>query len=383
MKTGRAIWPLTLLGALALGGCSLGVASSNGNSAISPGASSGKTVIPSSSDGRVFDSGTYANAILPLTKDGREYKGEIADPSSVVKGSDGYYYVFSTLRKCFRSSDLCTWYVHSESVIDRPTWGDAMATNPEVWAPDVIKIGGRWIYYYALSAWGEPCGIGYATAEDPAGPWTDQGCLFQYSELGIDNAIDPCVYVEEDGSVYMASGSFQGIYLFQLTEDGRDLEGSKAYQKAHKTLIAGTDYEGSYLVKRNGYYYLYLSAGSCCEGLSSTYRVYVGRSAKLQGPYLDEKGNPLTASVSTATSLVLWAGVGSSRQVIGPGHNSIFQDDKGQDWLIYHSYADLDDFATRHLMMDKLVYDEGGFPAVEGKKPSYEEELDGPSLEVL
>ncbi len=379
MRNRKKIWPMLFFGVFALCGCSLNGAASSGGGAASADSSSGIIGL-SSSTTKAFDNGTYANAILPLTKDGREYKSEIADPSTIVKGEDGYYYVFSTLRRCFRSTDLCLWYVYSESVISRPTWGDDMASNPDVWAPDVIKIGENWIYYYSLSAWGGPCGIGYATADDPSGPWTDHGCLFKYSELGISNAIDPCVYVEDDGMVYMASGSFGGIYLFQLTADGLGFEGSKAYQKANKILIAGTDYEGSYIVKRGEYYYLYVSAGSCCEGSSSTYRVYSGRSQKISGPYLDEKGNPLTASASTATSLVVWAGMGSGRQVIGPGHNSVFQDDKGQDWLIYHSYTDIDNFAARHLMMDKLIYDAGGFPFIDGKKPSYEEELAGPSL---
>ena len=77
----------------------------------------------SSSENIEYDYSTYLNGEYPLNNNSQPYKGEIADPS-VVKGDDGKFYVFSTLRKLFVSDDMCTWELLDESIIDRPTWAD-------------------------------------------------------------------------------------------------------------------------------------------------------------------------------------------------------------------------------------------------------------------
>jgi DNA topoisomerase-1 len=83
----------------------------------------------------------------------------------------------------------------------------------------------------------------------------------------------------------MAWGSFHGIYLTELTEDGLEVDDIH-----NLTRIAGTAYEGTYIHKRGDYYYLFASTGSCCEGLKSTYQTVVGRSKSLYGPYVNKAG---------------------------------------------------------------------------------------------
>ena len=110
----------------------------------------------SSSENIEYDYSTYFNGEYPLNNNSQPYKGEIADPS-VVKGDDGKFYVFSTLRKLFVSDDMCTWELLDESIIDRPTWADGEKHGyPDVWAPDCMKIKDKWIYYYSLAAWDMP-----------------------------------------------------------------------------------------------------------------------------------------------------------------------------------------------------------------------------------
>ena len=344
---------------------------------------------------------TYTNPTSVTYENGSPYRGEIADPS-IVRGDDGYFYIFSTMGRVLRSEDACNWVVFSESILSRPTWEVSVwgeVVNAQIWAPDVIKIGDKWIYYYSLSAWGKCCGVGLAVADEITGPYTDLGKLFDYKEIGIDNAIDPHVFVEDDGSVFMSVGSFQGLFLLQLTDDGLALEGGVATQAKDKILIAGrvggwdgSTYEGSYIIKKDGYYYYFGSAGTCCEKQNSTYRVLVGRSEEITGPYLDAQGRPLTASGSGKTygTLCLDTGV-TNKNMAGAGHNSILVDDAGDYWIYYHAYSTEDNYATRHLFMDKLAWDENGFPYVtytytndEGEektsrvKPSFQIELDGP-----
>lgn len=334
---------------------------------------------------------------------GSEYKNGVADPS-IVKGDDGYLYVFSTGGLVLKSEDGCNFEVVTTNIIDIPDWykdvyPDDSAVGFGIWAPDVIKIGDTWIYYYSLSGWGKCCGVGYATSDNIAGPYEDQGKLFDLNEIGIQNCIDPQVIIDDDGRVYMAVGSFQGLYLLELTEDGMGLYNGVEYQNRNKVLIAGragswdgATYEGSYIIKEGDTYYYFGSAGTCCEGGNSSYRVYVGKSDNIAGPYVDSEGRKLTASGSGVTygELVVWAGMSSDRKVAGPGHNSVYRDDKGDLWLYYHSYCEEDNYRTRHLFMDKLSWDDNDFPYVSyidpdtdeeiKYKPSYEIEIDGPSF---
>lgn len=336
---------------------------------------------------KTYWNSTYVNGTFPLGTT-NEYKGEVADPA-IVKGDDGYLYIVSTLGKMFRSEDGCQWQLVTEKLISRPTWGDSLVPDgvtPSLWAPDLVKIGDQWVFYYSLSAWDHPVGIGYATSDKVDGPYKDQGKLFTCDEIGVNNCIDPCIY-QEDGKVYMGVGSFCGIFLVELDETGTSLLNGASYQKENKTLIAGNPdasfhletYEGSYIMKKDDTYYLFGSTGSCCSGQSSTYRVMVGKSDSLTGPYVDSKGRDMVSSINQPVGeLVVWAGSMDDKPYIGPGHNSIYIDDAGDWWIYYHSFIETDKFATRHLMMDKLLWNEDGYPYVENKKPSFDEELDGP-----
>lgn len=345
----------------------------------------------------------YQNPVAVTYSTGSDYKSSVADPS-IVKGDDGNLYIFATGGVVLKSEDGCNFEVVTTKIIGVPDWWQDVypkdsAAGFGIWAPDVIKIGDTWIYYYSLSAWGKCCGVGYATSDNIAGPYEDQGKLFDLNEIGIQNCIDPQVIVDDDGSVYMAVGSFQGLYLLELTDDGMGLYNGVQYQYDNKVLIAGrpgswdgSTYEGSYIIKEGEYYYFFGSAGTCCESGNSTYRVYVGRSKNIAGPYVDAGGRSLTASGSGKTygELVVWAGTSSDKKVAGPGHNSIFKDDKGDLWIYYHSYCETDNYRERVLFMDKLSWDDKGFPYVSyidpdtekeiKYKPSYGIELNGPSF---
>ena len=99
----------------------------------------------------------------------------------------------------------------------------------------------------------------------------------------------------------------------------------------------------------------------------------------------------MSGSGTTCGELVLWAGSGSNRDVVGVGHNSVMVDDAGDWWIYYHGYSKQDTFGTRHLFMDKLVFDDKDYPYVsyeyededgnmktKNYLPSYELELEGP-----
>lgn len=211
-----------------------------------------------------------------------------------------------------------------------------------------------------MSTWGGEwtCGIGIATADKPEGPFTDLGKLFRSNEINIQNCIDP-FYIEDNGKKYLFWGSFHGIYGTELTEDGLSLKKGAPIEQ-----IAGTAYEGTYIHKRGGYYYLFASIGRCCEGLKSTYTTVVGRSKNLFGPYVDKKGR----SMSDNHHEIL---IQKNKAFVGPGHNSeLVTDKKGNDWMFYHAVS-VANPEGRVLMMDRVQW-KGGWPFVKGAVPSLE-----------
>lgn len=287
----------------------------------------------------------------------------LPDPS-IIKGEDGYFYLYATedIRNLpiHRSKDLVNWEFVGTAFTD--------ATRPDfepeggIWAPDINEIGDKYVLYYSMSVWGGEwtCGVGCAVADRPEGPFKDCGMMFRSNGIKVQNSIDP-FYIEDNGHKYLFWGSFRGIYAIELSEDGLSLKsGSSPVQ------IAGTAYEGTYIHKRGGYYYMFASIGSCCEGLKSTYTTVVGRSTSLFGPYLDKKGQSMMDNHHEIL-------IHKNDSFVGTGHNSeIVSDNAGTDWLFYHavSVANPD---GRVLMLDKIDWIDG-WPSVEGNSPSVKSE---------
>ena len=344
---------------------------------------------PKKEDTTVYTSGTYQNPMFVRTTKGNYYSQEIADPC-VVRDEKGEFWSFSTCRRVLHSVDGCDWEQYNDAIIQRPKWGDAHfaaagKTHAELWAPDVVKIKDKWIYYYSISDFGYAAGIGYAVADSAGGPYTDMGRLFwsedtgEAESVGVEDSIDQQVIFGDDGNIYMVLGSFSRIYMIQLTEDGMGLYNGVQYQREHKILIASNKYEGSWIFKRGEYWYFMGSGGSCCSGKDSTYRVRVGKSKSLFGPYIDSDGKRMDQYGEENGDLVVWAKKGNEN-TLAPGHNSVIKDDAGDYWWYGHCYYDYDNFATRHLAMDKLLWDENDMPYIKGYQLSYNEELQGPRL---
>lgn len=101
--------------------------------------------------------------------------------------------------------------------------------------------------------------------------------------------------------------------------------------------------------------------------MNSRYKVVVGRSKNILGPYLNKKGHDMLTNNYT---LVL---EGDNEKWFGPGHNSIIiQDDEGAEWMIYHSYVkEGDDVSGGRLgMLDRVLWDNEGWPYIENYVPS-------------
>ena len=354
---------------------------------------------------KIAENNDYANPIYPL-HDGEKKPLYTADPY-VIKGDDGFYYLYCTQTEVYLSDDVlgktfkrgpvfkspdCVNWVYTADVFESytPDWVSPVNGNaPGVWAPPVVKVGEYYNFYYSFYAgnYDNPeIGVGVARSRTPYGPWEHYGKLFNSGEIGVINSIDPHV-LWDGGRLYMVFGSYGGlITLVELEADGLSLKGGLEYQREHKTALAGYEryemenYEASIILKRGGKYYLFLSTGATLSGTKSTYHVVVATSDNIAGPYLDSKGRNMFGP-NRGDYVV----TPSMSGAMGVGHMCLVEDDAQAVWMLYHGYdtqaANYSDW--RVLYLDKLLWTDGGLPYVKDIHASNHETLPGPYINAF
>jgi arabinan endo-1,5-alpha-L-arabinosidase len=285
------------------------------------------------------------------------------DPSSIVKCKDEYW-VFYTGRgvPSYHSIDLVKWESGPAVFKAAPEWVARIVPenrNMQYWAPDIIKLGDRYLLYYSVSSFGKmTSAIGLATnpaldPDDPAYQWTDQGFVVRTQDGDGYNAIDPCVFHDSDGSLWLTFGSYwSGIKLIQLDpQTGKRMASdSKLFSIAHNESI-----EASYLCRHDDYYYLFVNWGSCCQGPKSTYNIRIGRSKSVTGPYLDRAGVDM---LNSGGSLFLAT---TNGPLIGPGHAGTLKA-QGKDWFTSDFEGDLRMNGKATLAIMPLHWNADGWP---------------------
>lgn len=174
------------------------------------------------------------------------------------------------------------------------------------------------------------------------------------------NAIDPNLIRDEGGTPWLAFGSFwHGIKLVRLTADGTAVASpeewytvaSRSRNPVLPDSVAGdAAIEGPFIFRKDNYYYLFVSFDYCCRGEKSTYKVMVGRSQQVQGPYVDRDGVPMNLG---GGSLV----VEGDKEWHGAGHSATVTFD-GTDYLVFHGY-DAADGGRSKLRIEKISWFNG------------------------
>ncbi|GJC85370.1 intracellular endo-alpha-(1-_5)-L-arabinanase [Colletotrichum liriopes] len=230
---------------------------------------------------------------------------------------------------------------------DRTAWRDAGVVFPNgapwttpytggdtnLWAPDISYRNGRYYLYYSASTFGSrKSAIFLATSTTGAsGSWTNQGVVIESSDSNDYNAIDPNLIVDAQGNWWLSFGSFwTGIKMISLNPSTGKRSGTNLVSLARRTEADGA-VEAPYITRRGNYYYLWLSFDRCCNGASSTYRIMVGRSTSVTGPYVDRNGRNMMSGGGTEV-------MASHGSIHGPGHPAVFTDSDA-DVLVYHYYS--------------------------------------------
>lgn len=298
---------------------------------------------------------------------------EVHDPVMAKQGD--HYYVFSTGPgiTIYRSTDMENWRRVGRVFETEPDW--ARDTVPgftgHLWAPDIFEKDGRYYLYYSVSAFGKntsAMGVAVSDTLDPDSPdygWTDLGMVLQ-SVPNRDhwNAIDPAIVEDEDGNVWMSFGSFwEGLKLVKLAPDLASVaEPQEWYSLARRPAESVAPdspgrgaIEAPFIFRKGDWYYLFVSFDLCCRKGDSTYKIMVGRSKSVTGPYQDREGTPLLDGGGT---LVLEG----NENWVALGHNSAYTFD-GRDYLVFHAYETADDYLQKLRILPIEWQD--GWPVVD------------------
>jgi arabinan endo-1,5-alpha-L-arabinosidase len=295
----------------------------------------------------------------------------IHDPT-LIRAGGGYRLLASNrfqqrLVPMFCSEDLRRWRLCGNVFPAVPEWALQEVPGARgVWAPDVSHVGGRYRLYYSVSTFGSNRSvIGLATNRtlDPDHPdyrWVDEGKVVGSRPEDDWNAIDPNLVVDEHGGQWLSWGSFwSGIKMRRVdAETGKlSTRDPTLHSLASRRPLDPPSVEAPFIVRREGHYYLFVSFDMCCRGRESTYKVVVGRSRRVTGPYHDREGRPLMEGGGT---LVLegnaaWRGPGHPAVLLGPP----------QDLLAFHAYHGTTGRPALHI--STLAWEQGwpvaGLPA--------------------
>lgn len=289
---------------------------------------------------------------------------EVHDPVMAREGDTYYLYGTGWNLACLSSTDLKHWKRGAHVFSTSPAW--ALNGVPDyrghTWAPDILYHQGKYHLFYSCSSFGKnTSAIGHAerTTLNPAdtlNAWHDTGMVVCSKEGETDyNAIDPSVLVDEEGTPWMAFGSFWGgIQLIRLTDDLTARDASYPMRTLARRR-QGKAIEAPFLFRRGAYYYLFVSWDYCCRGLESDYKVAVGRSESVQGPYLDRDGVDMAAGGGTVIA-------SSDSAFVAIGHCAAYTFD-GQDYFLAHGYSRAENGVSK-LVLRKLAWDADGWPVV-------------------
>ncbi len=387
--------------------------------------------------GSHYASATTTN-LRNWTENARYYVGDLYD--NVWTGEYNTYKAFlsnpeHTVKRClpgstveeevtlgsFNAAEFCSIYASSI-----PQW-----VSGDQWAPDIIYNPhmGKWCLYLSLNGDNWASVVVLMTSDNPKGPFTYEAPIVfggfnnnSYSGKKVDykntdleivlgeqaslpsrynvtthwgtyypNCIDPCVFFDEEGELWIAYGSWSGgIWMLKLDKQTglRDYtytySGTGSTASANATSdayfgkkIAGGYYssgEGPYIQHIGNYYYLFMSYGGFAP--DGGYEMRLFRSSKPTGPYVDASGTsaiysryelnygPRAITDRGVKLLGAYNGWGlETRGECAQGHNSACQDDQGRTYVVYHTkfnYGDPEK-ASHAMRVRQLFLNENGW----------------------
>ena len=348
-------------------------------------------------------------------------------PSIVWEPVSQTYYIFGSHRASAKTTDMMNWTAftapwatatstdatNSAALAEAVKWSKRGSTSYSVdgnmWAPDVIwnKAMNKWCMYLSVNGDNWYSSIVLLTSDNIEGPYLYQGPVVMsgfhtgtsYKDTDLEkaigtqaslpsryavgnkwgnrypNCIDPCVFYDENGKLWMSYGSWSGgIWMLELDEntglrdytidypltgsgDGITIDPYFGKKVAGGFYVSG---EASYIEYIGGYYYLFVTYGGLAAGGVPTdynnggYQMRVFRSENPDGPFIDSRNNSAVFSSyllnfgpkendNNRGENIFGAYTSWGNQAKGnlgersQGHNSIIAAEDGRTYLVYHT----------------------------------------------
>lgn len=244
----------------------------------------------------------------------------LADP--FILYDNGQYYLYGTNSPdgiaVAVSTNLKTWKWPENKKYFNALHKDDSYGNKFFWAPEVYKIGDKYLMYYSAeehicAAWGD----------SPLGPFKQVEKKPMREAKGIDNHL----FIDDDGKPYLFWVHYSGgqqVWVAELEDDymtikqGTEILCSRPEQEWET--IWPTVNEGPFVLKHEGKYYLTYSANSY---ESQHYAVGYAVASNPKGPWVKYENNPILHQPSG---------------LVGTGHHAFFKDKDGYDRVVFHSH---------------------------------------------
>lgn len=305
---------------------------------------------------------------------GTEFEhASVHDPVMIYQGDR--YYVLSTGMgvSVISTTDFQKWRMEPSPFEQAPQWAIDIIPGfrGHIWAPDIIFHNGEYHLFYSCSAFAKnTSAIGHAStptldSSDPNYKWTDHGKILQsvpYRDMW--NAIDPNIIIDKEGGAWMSFGSFwDGIKMVRLKSDLSTIEELEEWYslcRRERTFELNDNNPGDgaveapFIYQKGLYYYLFVSFDYCCRGANSDYKIAVGRSEKVTGPYIDRDGNRMDKGGGTIVLM-------GNEQYAGVGHNAVVKIND-VDNIVCHAYPKEE--RGTPIIIRPIEWDEQGWPIV-------------------
>ena len=254
---------------------------------------------------------------------------------------EGKYYAYGTYSTdgiaVFVSDDLLSWSSTTSLALHKDdVWADQW-----FWAPEVYQVNGTFYMYYSADEH-----ICVATSDSPLGPFRQ---AVQKPMIADEKCIDNTMFLDDDGKAYLLFDRFNdglNIWLAELKDNLIDLKPETMVKCINVSQpweeIWPRVNEGSFVIKRNGIYYMTYSANSY---ESPFYGVGVATATSIRGPWTKYEGNPILQKPGS---------------LVGIGHSAMFTDKGGKLRIVFHAHNSTTSIHPRKMYISTVNFENQG-----------------------
>ena len=254
---------------------------------------------------------------------------------------EGKYYAYGTYSTdgiaVFVSDDLLSWSSTTSLALHKDdVWADQW-----FWAPEVYQVNGTFYMYYSADEH-----ICVATSDSPLGPFRQ---AVQKPMIADEKCIDNTMFLDDDGKAYLLFDRFNdglNIWLAELKDNLIDLKPETMVKCINVSQpweeIWPRVNEGSFVIKRNGIYYMTYSANSY---ESPFYGVGVATATSIRGPWTKYEGNPILQKPGS---------------LVGIGHSAMFTYKAGKLRIVFHAHNSITSIHPRNMYISTVSFENQG-----------------------